>query len=126
MESVYSLLNVEDKFVLLDWSIDVTDLSLPSSQIIVLPLLQWLLEIVSDLLKLFTLIEVFPVCSKDIFNSFHVDGKSSLDLLGPNNFVWDIREASDPVEHGRLVIFLVLVVKKFFSEDFDILFDLDK
>lgn len=50
-------------------------------------MLQGLLEIVSDLLELLALIEVLPVCAKDIFDSFHVDGESSLDLLGPNDFI---------------------------------------
>lgn len=50
-------------------------------------LLQGLLEIVTDLLKLFTLIEVFPVGSKYILDSLHVNGESSLDLLSPDNLV---------------------------------------
>lgn len=85
---------------------------------------QGLLKRLSDLLQILSLMELFPVRSKDILNSFHIDSKSSFDLLGPDDLVCNVRIALDSIKLV-LLLFLPLIVEELASEHFDILLNLD-
>jgi hypothetical protein len=58
--------------------------------------------------------EVFPVGTKNVLNSLHVDSKSPLNLLGPDNFISNVWIAFYSVEIVLLLL-LILVVQKFLS-----------
>lgn len=99
VESVDTLLDREYVLCSLRGCVNLLYLCEPSVQVMILPRRQCLLEVVADLLQLLSLMEVFPVLAKDIFNSTHIDSESSLDLFSPENFVRDCRETPDLVPH---------------------------
>lgn len=78
------------------------------------------LEVISDLLELLTLMKFFPVLTQDIFNSAHVNFKSSFNLLSPDNLVGNSWEPSDSIEHCRLMLLRCLVVEEFVSKHLNI------
>jgi len=100
VKSVDALLDVENILGFLVGGIDVTDLCLPGRQVVILPSLQGLLEVVSNLLQFPALVEILPVRAENILNPLHVDAEPSLNLLGPYDLVRNVWKASDPVQHG--------------------------
>jgi hypothetical protein len=70
--------------------------------------------------------EVLPVLSKNIFNSAHINSKSSFDLLCPNDLIGDSRETSDSIQHCRLMLLGRLIVEELISKNFNIFFYLTK
>jgi len=95
--SINSLLNIENLLCLLSRGIDLLDFRLPGRQVVILSRLQGLLEVVSNLFQLLALMKIFPVRTKNVLNSSHVDAESSFDLLRPNDLVGYIGEASDSI-----------------------------
>ena len=124
VESINALLDIEDVFGLLGGCVDFSDVILPLLDVVFLASHESLLEVVSNLLKFSSLMEILPVGTEHILNSLHVDAQSPLNLLGPNDLVRNVGEASDSVQHRRLVMLLVLVVQQLVSEHFNIFFHL--
>lgn len=124
VEPIDTLLYLKDVLGSLGGCVNLFDLCEPGLEVVLLSCTQSLLEVVADLFKFFTLMQVFPVLTKDIFDSAHIDAQSSLDLFGPEDLVGDGREAPYLVPHGGLVLFRGLVVKELVSEDLNVFLDL--
>lgn len=126
VESVNALLDVEDVLRLFVRGVDFSNVVLPLVEVVLFARLERFLEAIADLLELPALVQILPVVTEDILHSLHVDAETPFDLLGPDNLVRDVWETSDPVEHGRLVELLVLVVQQLVPEHLNVFFDFDQ